>query len=65
MAAAVIAADTSGIPESRSHGSVTLHPVHVFVRKRTHSVQSGSLLSHTIEIKGTSGAPESHSSVRC
>ena len=56
---------TSGAPESRSHGSVTLHPVHVFVRKRTHSVQSGSLLSHTIEIKGTSGAPESRSIVGC
>jgi len=42
---------TSGAPESRSHGSVTLHPAHVPVL-RTHSVQGGSLLSHTKEIKG-------------
>ena len=40
--------NTSGAPESRYHGSVTLHPVHVSVRKRTHSVQGGSLLSHTV-----------------
>ena len=37
-------------PCPRSHGSVTLHPVHVSVL-RTHSVRTGSLLSHTKEIK--------------